>query len=280
MFCSNCGMYNNENSTNCVKCGKELTKNSNNLQSQTGPSVFVAPNNGMPMPTLNNAESNSTSNGSSFQIVEFLFKSLIKPNSTLKDNEDEIGKANQSLVIALLSTIICTFITLIGKIFSTVVVKNCGWLSAGCSISVRLDNLKYIDFLPLIMKLLIIFALIMAGISGIYYLASLVVKKRLNFMRLLSISAVSLIPVILLSNFIGSIIGLLSTELRLFITIISFVYSLTILLTNYSRELNFDDGNMKVYFHTICISIICIISYYVVARIILNSVSSMLSIFS
>ena len=113
----------------------------------------------------------------------------------------------------------------------------------------------------------------MFAIAGVYYVASLIAKKSTNFMRLLTITAVSFVPTCVASYILVPIFSWIHFNFGMIFSIIGMVYSLIIFFTAIKDEITFDSADKNVYFHLICVSVLLIIVYFIGYNMLVNSIT-------
>ena len=106
---------------------------------------------------------------------------------------------------------------------------------------------------------------IVAAIAGIYYIIAMIMKKNVNFFKLAAITAVSFVPVFA-ASFVGIIVAYIYAPLAAFLVVAAFIYSFLIFINAIDGEVDFKDVDFKIYFHTICLTVMFIIAYYVASN--------------
>ena len=254
MICPNCGTENVNDSKLCAKCGnsientiaKEYTNNE----------------------TLENI--NNTNTKISFKDYLNIIKTVItKPFTGLKGEINKINNILSASVLALIISGIATIFTLIKTIITTVRVTSL-W---GGETSWVWDNIGNINFVKAIGLNFILYLGIIFAVAGLYYIASLIIKKQTNFQMTLAISVASMIPMYICYPLISPIIGILWAPLGLVITIIGIVYSLILIYELMSKELTLE-GNIKFYLNLICLGITTITLYFVIMYLMLSDVAT------
>ena len=101
-------------------------------------------------------------------------------------------------------------------------------------------------------------------------------KKSANYFRLVTITSVSFIPLIVVGSFVSIIVGYIYAPLATFLVCAAFIYSLLTFVNAMDDELDIDDSNLKVYFHTICLTVVVIVAYYVMSSQLNTSLTNIL----
>jgi len=240
MICPKCGSSNNEGTNFCVKCGNPL--GSNNV---------VQPN----------VQHNVVASKESVNYFFFILAIILKPMTFFKEELKRFEELKFSAIFSIIIAGIATILTLICTMITSVIVKSYDWLSGATTTTWAWDNLKNIDYVNIIGKNFILYLVVLFVIAGVYFLASLVAKKQLNFSRLLGVTSSSVIVYVIAAMLIAPILGSFYTPLGIIITAVGAVYTLLILIEGMNNELMFDNKDMKVQFNFICLSIIFIIAY-------------------
>ena len=219
MNCSKCGNLNNENARFCVKCGNVLgTTNVPNTSQNFNNSQMGA------------AIQNNASQASKplLNFVKYIINSLIKPVKTFKDEENKLADVKNSFILSGIVAFAMMFVNLITTILNLIVVEEYNYELSKMQIAIKFELLENLDFVSLIFKNLIINFVIILGIAGVYYLASLVAKKNTNFSKLLSVTATSFLPNIVLCSILAPILGKIWAELYIIVLIVGLIYSFII----------------------------------------------------
>lgn len=206
--------------------------------------------------------------------LTFILSVILKPISSLKEKLKDYSDVKNAGILVILISFGRMIINLLGSMISTIFAKEVNFWSGESKVVVSFDRLKNLDYFDLIIKQLFGFIIVVAAIAGIYYIVSIVMKKTVDYFKLVTITAVSFIPFFIVSSLVCVIVSYIYTPISLFIGVASFVYSLLTFVIAMDNEIDFKDSNFKVYFHTICLTGIFIVSYYVLS----NSFSSIGSI--
>ncbi len=296
MNCPNCGAENISGSTFCIKCGanlKELQSMNNNVnnvpmnEQVAQPNFVESQNPQIPQPIYNQSQNNNQqpiqqpvnqqNNNTALNYVTYMISALLKPFKNFKTEEAKLCDTKISLILSAIIASLMMLITLVKSMISVIFVKSLDYSTFEYKTSVDFSRLKDLNWLSLIGKNLLIFAGVIAAIALVYYIVSLIFKKSANFIKLLSISATSLIPYIALGMIVSPLIGKIWAPLSIFAMVIGIVYSLLIFMNLIDADLSFDSIDLKIYFHLICLSILGSAGYYLYMKLMVSSVSSNLN---
>lgn len=286
MICPNCGMDNIQGSSFCVKCGNKLnTENvNNNFQQQVQEVNNVQANNQVGNPFVQNTMQQNnyvnnvnvvTNTNKAMNFFMYILMILIKPFKTFKEEEEKLTDTKNSLILSGIVVGLMLVINLIKSMITTVFTKKMDYTTFKLKTVIDFSNLKNLDWLDLLGKHLLIYAGIILAIAVVYYLASLVFKKNGNFIKLLSISATSLIPFTLVGMFASFVLGKIWSPLYMVCVIVSLIYSVLILVSLINKQFEFENDDTKIYFHLICLGVLAVAGYYLYMKyFVLGTISS------
>lgn len=289
MICPNCGMDNIQGSSFCVKCGNKLnTENvNNNFQQQVQEVNNVQANNQVGDPFVQNTMQQNnyvnnvnvvTNTNKAMNFFMYILMILIKPFKTFKEEEEKLTDTKNSLILSGIVVGLMLVINLIKSMITTVFTKKMDYTTFKLKTVIDFSNLKNLDWLDLLGKHLLIYAGIILAIAVVYYLASLVFKKNGNFIKLLSISATSLIPFTLVGMFASFVLGKIWSPLYMVCVIVSLIYSVLILVCLINKQFEFENDDTKIYFHLICLGVLAVAGYYLYMKyFVLGTISSKVS---
>lgn len=288
MICPKCGANNIDGSSFCIKCGtnlKELQVNMNvnntpleNQQPVNNQSeqhihqpVHDQPQNNYQQ-HINNSEINASQ--APLNYLMYIVAILLKPFKCFKEEEAKLRNTKTSIIFSAIIAVVMMLIMLFKSMIAVVFTKTMDYSTFEYKTSVDFSRLKDLDWVSLIGKNLLIFAGIIASIALVYYIISLIFKKTTNFIMMLSISATSLIPYIILGMIVSPLIGKIWAPLSIFAMVIGSVYSLLIFINLMNETLVFDSIDTKIHFHLICLSILGSAGYYLYMKLMISSVSN------
>lgn len=249
MNCSKCGTENVKDSKFCTKCGASLTgeKEKNELVEKVKVGAVKTKN-----VCLEN--------------LKLIMNFILRPATSLKNEINNLDNFKNSGILALIIAIISALISLITTMINVVVVKEFDW-TEGYKTVWEWENLKNINYISSIFKSLISILLVIAVIAGIYYIASLIIKKEVKFPRLIGIISLSITPVLLATLVISPIISLISAEIAIVSTLAGSIYTVLIFHESINNEFKLE-GNAKYYFNLICYLLFIIIGYVAVSVVV------------
>ena len=265
MNCLNCGNINDPNTISCTQCGNPIqTFNPVPEAPVVEPIPQTPPMMTSPMP---NAYPNpGVKSGFDFAAMfAFVLALLMRPVTAFKEGLDKHDNIKFAGVLALVTAGIFTVVRLLSAIYNVVYVPKSsgGWWSEPEPAKWVWDNAKELKFLDIIFNNFITFAVIMAAIAGVYYVASKIIKKEVSFNKLLIVAAISLIPVLTMFFVLMPILGLILSEeslmtIRIMIVLMTsgIVYSFVVLMQGLNEVMKYEDNNLKAYVNTISVTIL------------------------
>lgn len=287
--CPNCGFQNGISSKFCMSCGTSLevvttepvqtnitvqsVEQQPAQQEQVQPVTVQQPVT-QQMQIEQPITSNVAVNNSPLNYLMYIIMVLLKPFKCFKEEESKLANTKTALIFSGIIAVIMMGIDLLKAMISAVFVKSMNYDTFQIESKFDISGLKNLDYLNLIGKNLLIYAGIIAAIALIYYLAGLVIKKNVNFIKLLSITATSIIPYIVLGMIASPILGKIWAPLTMVALIVGAIYSIVIFLTLINEEIKFDNNDMRIYFHLICLSILVIAGYYLFMNMLTSSITS------
>lgn len=291
-ICPNCKQIGQPNTKFCINCGTELVLSvvSQPNQPQMQQSVQQAQpqmqyqeqtqyqqntqmnNYGQPN---QNIMKNQPKPKNGFNYFKYIINAIIKPHSNFKENENKMDLKSVLILSSIVSGIMTLFKLLLTMFSSVRIVStfsdNTTWVW---------ENLKNIKYFKIIFSNFFAYVIFIFLIASVYYIASLIVKKEIKFSKLTKIAITAFIPVGLTLSILAPILSLISSYIGLVIYITGIIYSLIILLELINDEITFDKKDLKIYFHTICLTIvmsaIIIIFYLLMVKALALNVSSLL----
>ncbi len=310
MNCHNCGSQNILGSTFCIRCGANLKENLqnnqpnvNNLQqasqyNQNIESSYVQSQSvnqqfqeqqktiveNIQQPIYNNQSQSTNVDNAPLNYFMYIIAILLKPIKCFKEEENKFINPKTSLIFGGIVAILITLINLLKTITSTIFVKSFDYTTFKMKTSLDFSNLKDLDYVSLLGKNFLIYAGIILAIAIVYYLAALVIKKEVNFFKLLAASATSIIPFILLTMVVSPILSKIWAPLSIVSIVAGAVYTLLIFITLMNKDISFNNEDSRVYFNLACLTILGTAGYYVYMKLMLsglgNSLNGLLDLFS
>lgn len=284
--CSRCGTSNMSNTKFCIKCGNPLQNetlntsvNSNPINSQFNtetiqPNVesqfnqqFGTQANVQPTYTPSSSAQISTGNMNYFK---YMLNAILKPFDTFKKEETNLSNFKNSGILVAIMVVALTILNLISTMISSVRVTSF-WTD---EVKWVWENLKDVEYFKIIGQNLLMYAGIIFAISGVYFLASLVLKKESKFVKLLSATTTAFIPMAVAIAILSPLLSLINTYLGLIITIVGIVYFLVILVELLNDQIVIENKNTRIYFHLVCLSILLIGGGFIAYKLVLGSITS------
>lgn len=278
MKCPNCGKDVKEGAKFCVGCGtsleaKEENKNETNQKVEEVKEKFSAKMNEVKESAKKAADSNFMK--VVLASLMFLVNILLKPIKVLKEKIEFYSKPENCFILAGVVALATMIIRVVVSFVMALIQKQCTTSVFGKGSCLSLgEKLKAIDWMGITLKHLLIILISMFAVAGVYYVASLIAKKTANFMRLLTITAVSFVPACAAMYLLTPICGWINIHFGVIVTIVGFVYSLVVFFSAIKDEFKFESADKAVYFQLICVSIILIIVYFVGINIATNAVTN------
>ena len=282
MNCPNCGTQNIDGAKFCIKCGGAISSSNQQTfgtmteQFQSQQSNYSQPQQNYNQTSYNQQSmqqnipnSNSLPNMSISEGFFIILAMLLKPFTAFKQESNKFNSFKNSAILALIISLVATVVSLVKTMFSAVRVTSY-WSSETKWVW---ENLKEINYIKTIGTNFLIYIGIIAAIACVYYIASLVVKKQINFSKLLGIAACAVAPMVICSLIISPLLTMIYAPLGMGVTVVGGVYTVLITYELINNEIQLE-GNTKLYFNLICMSILAIAGYYLYMKFMMGSVSS------
>ena len=256
MKCPECNTINESKSKYCSTCGIELEVE------QTEPKSVVEKT--IKAPQMKVVKENLQKLSNKINIKKMfitVIATMIKPFTAMKKELNKYNDIKQSGILALIMTIIFTLISLIKSMIDAIIVKNYNWAGEVTETNIVFERLGDVEYFQVLGKSFITILGTVLLVAGAYYIIGLIIKKQTNFSRLLTISAISLVPVAICSMIISPILSLIYAQLGVATTMIGSIYSFLIIYENINEELKLKEDN-KYYINLIALSIIGIITLF------------------
>lgn len=302
MNCPNCGTFNNDGFKFCIKCGNSLETTTPNVAEfvaneevlteqpvevvptqfvETTPAPVQQPMNTyqqpvQPQQSFNPSVSAVPTDNSTLNYLKYVLGLLLKPFETYKSEEGKLSNVKNSLILSGIVSGAMMLINLLTAMISSVFVKTMDYSTFKYKTEFNIEGLKNLDYLELIGKNLLIYICIIAAIAVVYYLASLVAKKSINFIKTLSISASSIIPYVIMGMVISPILGKIWAPLSIVATIVGAVYSVILFVLLISDNIHFKKKDLCAYFHLACMTILGTAGYYAYMKLFTSGIADQL----
>ncbi len=273
--CPICGTSNLPNTNFCIKCGNNLSVASQPIPDTNNniPNQQPVMNNNMNNQNVNVAPTNvnvSMNNGLKMNLVQYFIQSIIKPFDNYINNESNLSDIKEVGILSGIVVLFLTIMNLLSKMISAVRVKSL----FSTEVSWVWENLKNISYVKVIGTNLLVYAGILVAIAGVYFLASLVIKKSPNFVKLLGIATTSIIPFAICYGLLSPVLSMINTTIGMVVTVIGFVYSLMILIELINDSIVIENKNTRILIHVICLSILIIGGGYIIYKSIMSTITS------
>ncbi len=193
---------------------------------------------------------------SKFNIFKYIFKAFVKPYDEFKNNEECLSKPKNNLLIALILVLSITIFSLFGTMIDAV--RHEGFLTG--TVTWVWSDLKDVMYFKTILINFFAYSILMYVIAGVYFLAGLVIKKDVNFMKISSSVLTAFIPVILVGIIVSITSWFLPTLLVILMYIFSLVYSFVSFIELINEQVSVENKNNRIYFNFTCISILFVLA--------------------
>lgn len=192
-----------------------------------------------------------------------IFKSSIfAPISSMDENVGALKETKTAFIFAGLVSIGIMLANLVATIFNTVFARKYDFWTQKYKWDISLSNLDGLNYVDLIFKSLLQYALMVLCIAGVLYLIVLVLKKETTYVKALGTISVSIIPNIVLA-LVASILGIIWSPLKVVVLAAAVTYTILILtfaLKNLIKENNVDK---LVFYSVIVMAILKLLDYII-----------------
>ena len=186
---------------------------------------------------------------------KYILNALYKPISTFKENSKKFNSPKNSVIF---SSIILGIAMVLNVIVELIRHASAGSKTSAVVKSLGINANAGMDWFGETIKFLLIYAVVVYAIAGIFTLASLIVKKKVNYMKVVAIISTALIPYIAANFIVGPILGIIFSLLGMICTIVGLLYTIVIFTDLITTEMEVT-GNKKVHLLVICYSITIIL---------------------
>lgn len=295
--CPNCGVTNLANAKFCIKCGANLkdnnmenenmNNNSNDNMNNNYNNTFD--NNQNNMDQMNNNFNNNYNNNNNnwnnnsnnignnnwnnnqmysgkLDYFKYIISAFLKPFDTFKNNENSMNDIKNVSILAVITVGIMTVINLLSTMISAV-----RRVSIFSGVTWNWSNLKDVEYFKVIGLDLLIYAGIIAGIAGVYYLASLVIKKEAKFAKLLGAVTTAAIPLTVCSLLLSPLLSMLYAPLGIAAAIVGGIYCVVTLFELINDIVVIENKNSRIYYHLICLSVVVIVGGFIAYKVLMGS---------
>lgn len=290
MTCPNCGTINMDGSSFCIKCGSNLkivdqpiydnqipVQNEQYANAQyNGQNAYAQTQNYYQSQTNNVFNETNYANTESLNYFSYIIAFFLKPFQSYKNEENKFNNTKNSLIFSVIVAVIMMISKLLQTVIKTVFYQTVDYSTYKLKTAVDFGRLKYIKWFDLIGKNLLVYALIIAVIALVYYIISLLFRKKINYIKTLSITATSLIPFAIGGILISGILIRIWMPLYYIVLVASTLYTVLIFINLMNEELIFDDADTKIYFHLLSLTIAICGGGYIYYKVVLNAIGGLL----
>lgn len=200
-------------------------------------------------------------------IIAYFLGALLRPCRTFKDWAEENLDPRMAVILSGIVVGLMTVVDLIKNMFEAVITEEYSRAKERYVTSFEFENLKDIEYFNFIMEHLVVGICILIGLSLVYFLAGMVMRKECSFTRLLAISATSSISFLVIGMVIAPILGLIVEELTLFATAIGGAFSIGTFITLTSWEIDVEDSDYNIFMHIACMCVLMLVGYYLLSSV-------------
>lgn len=274
MNCLKCGTLNNQGAKFCVTCGQPLEVQSQATSISDGQSSIGEKQVAYQQPVYNSQSNVTQTVGTTFDFFPYILAVCIKPVQTIKGEMEKLKETKNSVLLTVIVSIVMVILSLLKTMFETVRQKTFSWSEGGYVTEWNFENLKNLDYVSLLVKPFLIFMVLVFAVALIYFLAGLILKKNMNYMKVVGIVISSLIPTVLAFTILSPILSFIYAPLAILIMIAGICYSLLILVMMMNDYLQFTNVDHAIYFHLSIVVVLVILLYFVVMNMLGDFVSS------
>jgi len=203
-------------------------------------------------------------------LFKFVESTVMKPLDSMEDSAKEFPDLKKTSVLAGIVALAMMVFNLFATMLSSMFVRSCDFWTGTCKTKFVLSELKNLDYLGLIFKNFLAYALIIFGLAAIYYIGSLILKKTLKYYKSLVIATLAIIPFAILNILVAPILGIVYGPLETFVSMFGTIYSISILFLAMKEEMKLQDSNKAVLYNAVVLTVSYIIVYYIVIQNILG----------
>jgi len=269
MICKTCGKENEAGVNFCVYCGNSLAQTEVTSQPAVAPVVPPMGNVTQPTQPVGNVGGSKKPNA----FVELLLNSFntlkgyfLKPTNSIDESSADVKK------VAIIGGILTVAMMLFNLIMSMLGAVIEGSL-LDSTFGIEFSNLEDLEYLDLILKNLLVYAIVMLAIAGIFYVGSLLVKKEVKYTKFLTMVFITAIPFMIGVSGVSTILRFIYSDLHFIAVVASFIYAITLFTSLVNRELKLENMT-KIFYNAACYSILTIASYYIIVNIVASKILS------
>lgn len=196
-------------------------------------------------------------------IFSFMKNAFLKPVEKMEDNLKQIKDPKETFIFAGIVALLITVLNLLMTMLNSLFVKSCDFWTGKCKTKFTFSGLDNLDYGTLIFKYFLITAGFVLGAALIYYIVALVIKKNSNYVKILGMSLIALLPNIALSYIVGPILGIAYSPLNLFANMAGMIYTAFIMLFVLKEELKMNDIDKLVVYNLISVTLVYALKYFI-----------------
>lgn len=193
---------------------------------------------------------------------QIIKSSIFTPIASIDENVATLKDPKTTFVFAGIISIVIMLTNLISTMFNTVFAKKYDFWTQKYKWDISFSNLDSLNYVDLIFKHLLQYALMILCIAGVLYLIVLILKKETSYIKSLGTVSIAIIPNIVLS-FAASILGIIWNPLNLITSAAAVTYTILILsfaLKNLIKESSIDK---LVFYSVILVAILKLLNYII-----------------
>jgi len=184
-------------------------------------------------------------------LVNFTISALRKPSSTFREQLSNFSTFKNTWQLPLITTILFTVFSLINTITSKVYTPaHKSFFGKQVAASWNWQKLDRIDWLQTIFSQFIAYLIPLLAITAIYYVISLIFKKKSNYFHLLTIATVSSFPAIATTFILMPLVSMLSVNLGLIIMFTGFSYTSIMVYEGFNQEIGYQN-DQRIFANTL-----------------------------
>ena len=189
-------------------------------------------------------------------VFEFFKNSLLMPVKSMESTVKKLNSPKSACIFACILAVIMTILNFLRALFASFWVKEWSFKEFRMVTKFDLKGVLELDFFELLVKQLFIYLVFVFIIAGVFYLGTLIVKKKADFFKFLRITSVALIPNVVLSMIVAPVLQMLHYSLYSVATNIGSLSLLFILYEVLKNDVVFKEKDKNVWFYVICFSIL------------------------
>ena len=184
-------------------------------------------------------------------LVNFVISALTKPTSTFKEKLSGFSDFKKAWQLPLITTSLFTILSVVNTIIAKIYTPaHKSFFGKEVAASWNWKKLDKFDWFQTIFSQIIAYLIPVLAITAIYYIISLIFKKKSNYFRLLTIAAVSSTPAILTTFILMPIGTIVSLNLGFIIMFAGFAYSSILVYEGFNQDIGYQN-DQRIFANTI-----------------------------